>query len=371
VKPRRGEAAPAAAAARIVLRLAFAVLAVGTLVAGVSGGLLRLGLQPLGAGPFIGQAAASHGALLISGFFGLVIGIERAVALRHAWTFAVPVLSAAAGLAWLSGEPARAAWLAVAASAMFVLVNARVLLLQPAAHTGLLLAAAVAWLAGSLGHAMGAPPAAVLSLWFFFLIVTIAAERLEMTRMMRRRPGAQAALLGILAALAGASAWAFQSPGAGGVAYGVALVLLAVWLACFDIARRTVKADGLTRYMAVCLLAGYAWLGAGGVAWAAMALGHPARDLALHAIGLGFVFSMVMGHAPVILPAVARVKLAFGAWFYVPLLLLHGSLLWRVAAGWADLPARVAGAGLNATALALFALSMAAGAAVWRLRHKR
>ena len=88
-----------------------------------------------------------------------------------------------------------------------------------------------------------------------------------------------------------------------------------------------VFAEGLARYMAVCLLGGYAWLAVGGIAWAATALGLPARDVALHALGLGFVVSMMMGHAPVILPAIARVKLLFGFFFYLPLAALHLSLL--------------------------------------------
>ena len=40
-----------------------------------------------------------------------------------------------------------------------------------------------------------------------------------------------------------------------------ALLGLAIWLMAFDIARRTIAASGLSRYMAACLLAGYAWLG--------------------------------------------------------------------------------------------------------------
>lgn len=107
---------------------------------------------------------------------------------------------------------------------------------------------------------------------------------------------------------------------------GAALLALALWLACFDIARRTLRAPGLRRYMAVCLLARYAWLAVGGAAWAAMAQGAPARDAAFHALGLGFAMSMVMAHAPVILPALARVKVEFGGAFYLPLGLLHASL---------------------------------------------
>lgn len=102
--------------------------------------------------------------------------------------------------------------------------------------------------------------------------------------------------------------------------YGLSLLLLALWLGVFDIARRTVAAPGLPRYMAVCLLGGYAWLAPGRIAWVATALGWPLRDAALHALGLGFIVSMIMGHAPVILPAIARIKLPFSRLFYLPLL---------------------------------------------------
>jgi uncharacterized protein involved in response to NO len=120
--------------------------------------------------------------------------------------------------------------------------------------------------------------------------------------------------------------------------------------------------------MAVCLLAGYAWLGVAGVAWAATDLGLPLRDSALHALGLGFIVSMMMAHAPVILPAVARVKLHFGGWFYLPLALLHGSLLVRLAGGYADPRWRADGAALNALALALFGAVVVGSAVAARRR---
>jgi len=54
-------------------------------------------------------------------------------------------------------------------------------------------------------------------------------------------------------------------------------------------------------------------------------------DAALHAVFVGFVFSMVFGHAPVIFPAVLRVAVPYHPSFYVPLALLHGSLAVRLA----------------------------------------
>lgn len=75
-----------------------------------------------------------------------------------------------------------------------------------------------------------------------------------------------------------------------------------------------------------------------------------------------------MGHAPVVLPAIARVKLAFGGWFYLPLAALHLSLVLRLFLGSFSASARGLGASLNAASLALFALVMVGSAIVWRRR---
>ncbi len=342
-----------------------------SLLAGIAGGLLRAGVALPGTLDALwpGRAALAHAALMMGGFLGTVIGIERAVAVKLRAAFAAPVASSLGGLCLLLGHTALGAWLGVAAAIAFIGVNAVVVVRQPAAHTGLLLASAGAWLAGNLLFALGLGSVEVLPWWFAFLVMTIAAERLEMTRLMRRRPAAQGLLQAVLAALLLGAALSALAPVAGGVLYGAALVLLALWLGVFDIARRTVFAHGLSRYMAVCLLGGYAWLAVAGAAWAGTALGMGLRDTALHALGLGFIVSMVMGHAPVILPAIARVKLQFGAFFYVPLAALHASLVLRLGFGTLDPSLRAAGAVLNAAALALFAATVLGAALAWRLRH--
>ena len=60
---------------------------------------------------------------------------------------------------------------------------------------------------------------------------------------------------------------------------------------------------GLTRFMAICLLSGYVWLGLSGLAaliYGGVPVG-PQYDVALrHRLFLGFVFAMIFAHAPVI-----------------------------------------------------------------------
>lgn len=359
---------------RIALSVWFALMVAVSLVSGVMGGLIRAGIN-FGetSGAWIPRAVLGHAFLMASSFLGTVIGLERAVALKHPLAFATPLASGVAGFLMVAGFTQAATLLAVGAALSFVGVNVVVVMRQRAAHTALLLVAAAAWALGAVSHAAGGVSQGVISWWFAFLVLTIAAERLEMTRLMRRRRGASACLVFVLTALLLGSLLSSYEPTAlaGGLVYGGALLALAVWLFAFDIARRTVGTEGLSRYMAVCLLLGYAWLGIAGAAWVGTTLGLPWRDAALHGVALGFVFSMIFGHAPVILPALTRLKLLFWWAFYVPLVLLHTSLLVRLLMPSLAQELMKVGAGANAASIVLFALIVAVSIFAWRRKYAK
>jgi hypothetical protein len=329
-------------------------------------GLARLGWRLPALAP-----AGQHGPLMIGGFLGTLISLERAVALTHNAPrrrpfYLVPLLSGIGGLLLLFDLPPAAARTAIAlASLGLVWAFAIIFRLQPTMAHAVMGAGALLWLVGNLlwlggGGGHGGPPllAQIVPWWAGFLVLTIAGERLELARVLRLRPAARAAfLLANLLFLAGLVLGLGRFD-AGARLAGLGLVALAGWLLAFDIARRTVRQHGLTRFMALCLLPGYFWLLVGGVLWLAYGGGKsagPIYDAMLHAIFLGFVFSMIFGHAPIILPAVLGVTLPFLPIFYLHLALLHLSLLLRLAG---DLllihPVRQWGGLLNALALLLF-----------------
>ena len=334
-----GDLPPAARAPLLILGFA-------ALVTGIAGGLVRLGAGL----PAPSAGIAWHGALMASAFFGTLISLERAVALGRLWAYAAPAANAAGGIALLAGYGTAALMLFVAGAAVFSVVSLAIYRMQPALHTGVLAAGALCLLGADLWLASQLSLGRAMPLWIAFFVLTIGGERLELSRLVPV-PGWARRLFGALALALAASAALAWPP-----LYGALLVAIAVWLARYDLATRTVRSQGLTRYIALCLLSGYVWLALGG---ALFALGA-ARDAALHAIVLGFVFSMVFGHAPVIFPAVLRIALPYRPAFYAPLALLHASVLLRFAADLADSPAlRLAGGAGNALAIALFIVTAA------------
>jgi len=336
-------------------RLPLLALGMLALLTGLWAGLARLGWDvPLPRSGF----SSLHGPLMVSGFLGTLISLERAVALGKPWAYAAPLLTGIGSAGLIAGVPlAPAQWLIVAGSAGLVAIFAAIIRRHPALYTFTMGGGAVVWAAGNLLWCFGRPLFLVVFWWMAFLLVTIAGERLELARLQQVTGAAQAMfllLMGILLAGLIVLGWSFDT---GVRIFGAGLAGLALWLGRHDIARRTVRQTGLTRFMAVCLLTGYAWLGISGLfaMWSGGVPAGPQYDAMLHAFFLGFVFAMIFAHAPVIFPAVLGARMLYRPLFYAHLLLLQATLVVRLAgdaAGWGV--GRQVGGLLNAATLLLF-----------------
>jgi len=312
--------------------------------------------------------ATGHGPLMTLGFLGTLIALERAVAVGRDWAYLAPLEAALGGLLLLAGQPHAVAGVAFAAGAAFlVLIYAAVDRAEPSLHGRVQAAGAVCWLAGAWLLAAGRPVPAITPWLAAFLVLTVSGERLELSRIVRHGPAVRRTFVVVASLFAAGVVATVAAPDAGLRVAGAGLVGLAAWLGRNDLARRTVRATGVTRYIAVCLLAGYAWMAVAGTGWMVVgsAVAGPGYDAPLHALFLGFVISMVFGHAPVILPAVLRLSFPYHAALYLPLVLLHGSLVLRIAGGdvLGSNAAWVVGGVLNVLALLAF-LGMAAAMVV-------
>lgn len=294
-------------------------------VAGLYGGLERLG-APIAA---THAAADLHGLLMMQGVFGTLVPLERCVALGRQGWFAAPFLSAAGMTAIQLGAPlALGAAMLLASAILFTIMSAHVLRLQPASFNLSLLLGAAALLAGTATWCLGGDGEQAMPFWLAFLLLTVAGERLELGRFLQLPPLAIRLYFIIAAAvLAGATPFGGDL---GHALFGLGLLALAAWLLRYDIARRTIHSRGQTRFMAAAILCGHFWLGASGLAFMLEPILPVLHDLAIHGTTIGFAMSMVMGHALIILPAVAGLRPRYSPALYLPLALLHASVVARV-----------------------------------------
>jgi hypothetical protein len=333
----------------------FPIFAMGAicLVTGLLAGLTRMGAHE----NVLVHLVPLHGPMMVGGFFGTVIGLERAVALRQGWVYLAPIASGLGGLALLFGLPTFLGGLLIAlGSAVFALAGLMVALRQTVLFTGLMALAAMAWLAGNALWLGGWDLARVAPWWMAFLVLTIAGERLELSRLLAPTKARLPTLLVALAPLV--LGLAIAQPRL----FGLGLLALALWLAVYDLARRNLGQKGLARYVAIAILGGYVWLAFAGGLMVVFGLpaGGPVYDAILHDLFLGFVFLMVFGHAPIILPAVLRLDVPFTPWLYLHMAALHLAVALRMAGdlhdfGWM----RHAGSELGALTIFAFLLTIA------------
>jgi hypothetical protein len=341
--------------ARPPYRLALIALAAASLLTGLWAGLVRLGWALPGA-----ELVPAHGPLLVAGVLGVVISLERAVALGRPWAYLAPASAGLGGVGLVAGLPATAvAGLFVASSLLLVAIFVQVYRRRPEWATAVMTAGAVAWLASGLFWLAGRSTIELVPWWAAFLVLTIVGERLELAQVLLPPPvrGALLGAAGLMAAGAALSAVLFL-PGV--QVAGAGLLLLAVWLIRYDVARRTVRRPGLAGFGAICLLLGYVWLGVAGLVWLLGPAGFPGAfwyDAMLHSLFLGFVFSMIFGHAPTIIPAVTGIAVPYTRLFFLHVAVLHGSLLVRVVGdATSSVELRAWGGLANALTILLFAV---------------
>lgn len=341
-------------------RLPLLLLGILALLSGIWSGLNRLGWGlPSPAAPF----PSLHGPLMIGGFLGTLISLERAVALKRPWGYGAPLACAVAGLGMLFFPQALVVWQAALLLGSLLLVSIFGSFLKnfPGMAIFTMAAGSTLWVVGNLLWLAGGELSQAVFWWLGFLIITIAGERLELTRYVNLPPAARKLFAGIAIVIVLGLLIAFVDKKVGWYGIGLGYALLALWLLNFDIARRTIRKAGLTRFSALCLLSGYVWLFFSGALM--FGYGHvtigPFYDSVLHSVLIGFVFSMIFAHAPVIFPSILGLPIGYQPLFYGPLALLHASLVLRMIGDIFLIPTlRMWGGLLNAVAIVVFLLTV-------------
>lgn len=341
-------------------RYAFLSAAGLALLAALSAGAQLLGVLPNGV-PVPTVTGVNHGPLMIFGFLGGAIGLERTVAARTRWAWAGPAFHVIGVATLLFGAPQLISGLAFSASfivlgAIYALIYRR----QPVLSVIAQAAGVVPAVSASFLWAMGEPFAAFFPLAVVYVVATIIGERIELARISFATSGAEALITAHLLFLVAAGLVFVVADSPGFVLIAVGLITVAATTARVDVAKNLIRASGLPRYSAACMLAGYIWLVVAGLSW--VAFGHEdtgySYDITIHTVFLGFVMSMIFAHAPIIVTSVLRVSLPYHPAMYVPVIALHLGLLTRVtgAVGQNQVIYQIGGV-INIAAVLLFILT--------------
>ena len=189
---------------------------------------------------------------------------------------------------------------------------------------------ALCWAIGQALWLDGEPVHRVVWWWASFLVLTIVGERLDFLRL---QPSSAASRLAFVAAAAAASSdsgarrsrrmaacgWSrasSRSPRGSGP----------------STSRGAPCGGGVDALHRGCVAVGLrvARRGRASPPRLASCRGGAVRRRILHVLFVGFVFSMIFGHAPIIFPAVLGVRVTYRPVFYLPLGLLHASLVVRM-----------------------------------------
>lgn len=269
-----------------------------SLVLGVLAGLFRMGWSiPLGA------VAGEHGALMTGSFLGTLICLERIVALKKKWLYVIPVISGFSLVFFLLGNQMMAMVFLTIGSLGLIYIYIDLIQRFGEYYFYVMMVGAIGWAVGNIimiinpFYPMAAP------WWIVFILLTVFGERLELSKFLpTSRRKRITMILSITIFMVGV---VLPYHSIGKIVSGSGLILMAIWLLHYDIARKSVKAKGMHRFTGSLLLAGYFWLIVCGLLMIFDFSTIFNYDAMLHAFFLGFTFSMIFAHAPIIFPGVA------------------------------------------------------------------
>lgn len=296
-----------------------------SLLVGIYSGWLRTGLQF-----YYLPGLAEHGAIMVGSFLTTVVIIERIITFRNKIIFLLPLINVLSLVFFLFDQYKIGYVLLIISASGLTVVMIYFTFKFKELPNYLLTIGALCLLIGNLFLMFFGkyPPATIW--WIAFFLFTIVAERLELTRYLPVTKRQKILLTIFLIIFIVGMFIKFHLYGK--YISSLSLILTAGWLLKFDIATKNIRKDGMFKYIGILLLTGYVWLIITAGIFLIESNSMLVYEAGLHSFFLGFVFSMIFAHAPIILPAVIgkNIKI-FGTVLYLWFYILQGSLLFRIA----------------------------------------
>jgi hypothetical protein len=307
-------------------RLTFLLLAILCLAAGLLSGLSRIGWN-LGNIP----GTSSHGALMVGGFLGTLISLEKIIPLKKKWLYLIPGINASTIVLFLIDENQLATAILTVTSLSLSIVFGFYFLRHRSIVYLMMLTGATCWLIGNIFLFTDSFYPLAFPWWVAYILLIIVAERIELIKLLPVSSNQKASLAAFLVAFIVGILFSFH--GWGSVLCGSSLMLISIWLLRHDVISLNMKKTKLPKFVATALLIGYVALFLTGFFFISLSDQWLTYDAIVHTFFIGFTFSMIFAHGPIILPGVLGIsKTPFSRILYLWLFILSVSWLLRTFA---------------------------------------
>ena len=298
-----------------------------SLIVGVLAGLFRMGWSiPLG------QVAGEHGALMVGSFLGTLICLERIVALKKKRLYAIPVLSGSSLIFFALGMQQVALGALTIGSLGLIYIYIDLIKRFNEPYFYIMLLGAIGWAVGNIIMIISPFYPQAAPWWIVFILLTVFGERLELSKFLPQSKGKKISMIIAISVFMLGVIVPYHTFGR--YISGLGMILMALWLLQYDIARKSVKSTGMHKFTGSLLLAAYFWMVICGLLMIIEVESLFQYDAMLHAFFLGFTFSMIFAHAPIIFPGVAGLSIRpYHGSLYIWAVLLQLSLGLRIAFG--------------------------------------
>ncbi|SIN81875.1 hypothetical protein [Algoriphagus halophilus] len=273
------------------------LLVFACLLSGILTGWFRLGLDLP-----VSRVFLHHGAMMTGSFLGTVILIERIVTFKKKWLFALPIINASSLLFFYLNWNQIAFSCLIIGSLGLVFVFYLINLKQTELGYQMMWVGSAMWLVGNAHLLIFQKYANSIIWWMGFLLLTIVGERMELTRFLPLSQFKKNILMLFLLLFVISCVLPFHLGGQ--LLTGISMTGIGFWLLLYDMVRKSIKKPGIHRFSALTLSFAYSWLAVAGIFFLFNQSGSISYDALIHSFFLGFVFSMIFAHAPIILPGV-------------------------------------------------------------------
>ncbi|ROL56224.1 hypothetical protein D9V84_08615 [Bacteroidetes/Chlorobi group bacterium Naka2016] len=262
-----------------------------------------------------------HFLIFFAGFFGTLLSVESAVGQRKRILFFIPATIILGLILYIT----TGVWFLFVAGSIAFSIPSIIVYRSRREYITFVLACFLFAVGAILYVFNFYYPSAIA--YIYFLVFYILSERLELAKIVGANKRSFRHFLANEIIVVGLVFFSVYYAYLALRILGAVVFLLTFWFIRNDLARRTLRSREPAKYSAVAMLFGYFWLAFGNLLFFISPSTFWGEGI--HSITLGFVFSMVFAHAPIIFPNVGMFKFYFSKILYYPLALLHISVATR------------------------------------------